>query len=362
MELQQQSEQQVRKITRTTRLKSATHRPAGILVVAFLTVTGLAGFASVDNVDNSYVAINGSVIDDVIEHTFKVRPGGELVVDTEKGSVEVEVGSSSEVRVVIERKSRGASMDDIERLGFDFDQEGNRVRVLGKYDGIRPQGKANRFDIHIRILVPEKYDISLKTSGGSVEVDDVIGNVEARTSGGSMTFGRIDGPVNARTSGGSITLEESTSNAVLHTSGGSITLGRVRGTVDANTSGGMIRIDRAEASVLAKTSGGRISVNEVRGSIEATTSGGGIDVYISEQPRSDSRLSTGGGQIKVSLAPSLKLDIRARASGGGVRSSGLKIDTIGKVSRNQLAGTMNGGGPVLDLKTSGGGITIRSSK
>lgn len=177
-----------------------------------------------------------------------------------------------------------------------------------------------------------------------------------------MTFGRIDGPVNARTSGGSITLEESTSDAVLHTSGGSISLGQVRGTVDANTSGGGIRIDRATANVVAKTSGGRISVNEVQGAIDASTSGGGIDVYISKQPTSDSRLSTGGGQIKVVLASSLQLDIRARASGGGVTMRGLDVDVQGKASRNRMTGTMNGGGPVLDLQTSGGGISIRADR
>ena len=297
-------------------------------------------------------------VDDRLVQTFDVKPGGELYVDTDRGSIEVETARTDEVRVVVERESYGASDADMDQLRFEFDKSGRKVSVIGRQPE-RMRGRENKFRVRIKIQLPEKFDVDLNTSGGSVSVEDLDGSVTAQTSGGSMSFGRISGPVDARTSGGSITLEESASDAHLRTSGGSISLGRVAGTVDAHTSGGSIKIDEAGADVVARTSGGRISVNEVRGAIDASTSGGSISAYISRQPKADCRLSTGGGSIEVKLDPSVKLSIDARASGGGVRTD-LPVSVRGKVERGRLAGELNGGGPMLELETSGGGIRIES--
>ncbi len=51
----------------------------------------------------------------------------------------------------------------------------------------------------------------------------------------------------------------------------------------------------------------------------------------------------------------------ASASGGDVDAEGLTL-TLEKSgrSRGRLAGAVNGGGPVLKLRSSGGGISIRT--
>ncbi len=281
--------------------------------------------------------------DDVIEHTFKVRSGGTLLVDTDRGSIEVVPGKSDEVHVVIERKSRGASDEEMDQLEFSFDEERGQVSVLGKFmDESSRRWNRSKFNIHMRIEVPEKFNIDLNTAGGSVSVDDLIGTVDAKTSGGSLSFGRINGPVNGRTSGGSISLKGSNGDASLNTSGGSITLGQIRGNVEAETSGGSITIE------------------EVQGSVNASTSGGGIRAYISKQPTADSRLSTGGGSVTVELDPSIKVNVSAQASGGSVKTQNLDIDVTGKKTRTRLQGEMNGGGPMLELRTSGGGVTLKA--
>ena len=43
-----------------------------------------------------------------------------------------------------------------------------------------------------------------RTSGGSMEVVDIQGNIEMRTSGGSIRLENIDGQAEVATSGGSI--------------------------------------------------------------------------------------------------------------------------------------------------------------
>jgi hypothetical protein len=161
----------------------------------------------------------------------------------------------------------------------------------------------------------------------------------------------------ASTSGGSIRLRSSGGNADLRTSGGSITIGDVDGTVSARTSGGSITIDRAAGQVVANTSGGSIEIEEVHGAIDAETSGGSVRAYLSEPPRADSSLRSSGGGITVVLADGIGLNLDARGS-GRVTSEFAVADGSDDRDDDELVGAINGGGPTLKLRTSGGGIRV----
>jgi hypothetical protein len=67
-------------------------------------------------------------------------------------------------------------------------------------------------------------------------------------------------------------------------------------------------------------------------------------------------LSTSGGSINVELASSLRVDVDAETSGGGVSTDFPVV--MGDSDRRRLRTAINGGGPLLHLRTSGGGIRI----
>jgi DUF4097 and DUF4098 domain-containing protein YvlB len=289
----------------------------------------------------------GSVRDEV-HKTFRVESGGKLVVDSDLGSIDVSSGGMDQVRIDIEREVRGATNEEVEQvlqeLRLDFRPEGNDVFVQARYPGSHSGfNRGGRLRLRFVILVPNKYNLELKTGGGSISVKDLQGTVQARTSGGSLQFGRINGSVNGRTSGGSISLE-----------GGS-------GPVEVETSGGSIRIGKANGPVKAHTSGGGISVEEVQGMIEASTSGGSVEAMISRQPEGDCELSTSGGSIRARLSRDLNLNLFAKTSGGSVRTD-IPVTVQGEISRSRLEAKMNQGGPSLRLHTSGGSISITGLK
>lgn len=286
-------------------------------------------------------------------HSFDVDDGGLLEVDADLGSIVVEAGGSGNVTVTID-----APEDD--DLSFDVRQGRSGVRVVGEYKG-NSSGwfgwGGKRPKVEYRITVPKNYNVDLDTKGGSISVDDLRGRVDADTSGGSLSFGNIDGPVDGNTSGGSIRLESSNGDANLDTSGGSIKIGDVQGNVNADTSGGSISIARAHGNVVADTSGGSISVEEVYGSIDASTSGGHIKAMILEQPGGDCRLSTSGGSVHVTLAEGIHVDLDASTSGGRATSD-FPLDNERR-SKTHLSGQLNGGGPKLVLRSSGGGVHVK---
>lgn len=297
-----------------------------------------------------------------ITRSFKVGYGGMLTVDTERGSIEVKTARAKEVTVEITRKvpfgRAKDTLDILEDFDIKFEHSRKDVSIHARYKHGRDWfGWDNHLRIHYNITVPEKYNLDLTTSGGSIKIADLEGDVKCETSGGSLHIERIKGPLYGRTSGGSITLKGSDGTADLKTSGGGIEIGHVMGHVKAHTSGGSIDIDKAGGEVEVSTSGGSIHVNEVQGTIRASTSGGSIRATISKQPKSDCSLKTSGGSVTVHLAKGIKVDLNAKTSGGSVRCD-MPITVQGLLGKSEVKGKINGGGPELYLRSSGGPVRI----
>ena len=271
-----------------------------------------------------------------ISKSFDASPGGTLTINAEAASIRVVGGTARAVEFKVTRRDESAA--EIEKdFRITFDQSGDDVSLEIKKV---KRGWGMRRGLKVEVMVPGTFDVDLRSSGGSLDVSELRGEVRVRTSGGSLKLEQIDGSIYGRTSGGSISIGETSGDA------------------DLETSGGSIRIDRVAGDVVAKTSGGSITINEALGSVQAKTSGGGVKAFLSEQPSGDSRLTTSGGSVVVELAEGLSLDIDASSSGGGVKNS-LPI-LVTSSSRTSLRGSLNGGGPELYLRSSGGSVRLES--
>lgn len=290
-------------------------------------------------------------IDRVVEKTFTVPAAGRLQIETQGGEIRITPSSDRVVRVTARqsiRASTEAEADDLLKpLDLVIEQTGNDVRASAKYDksrgffaGVWPPVK-----VDFIVSVPADFASELRTSGGAIEVGDMTGKVDARTSGGSIKLATIGAAVDARTSGGSITLTEAHGPVKLETSGGNITVGRViDGPAELSTSGGGIRIDAVENLVRARTSGGSVQAG-ITGTL-----------------REDCVLSTSGGSVRVAVAKAAAFRLDASTSGGSVDADGLTLTLDGgRTGRSRLSGSVNGGGPVLKLRSSGGNIVVRAS-
>ena len=312
-------------------------------------------------------ALADAGVENHIERSFQVTPGGRLTIDADRGTIEVRTADRDQVDVKIERKVKRGKKWSVEEVLADFpitfDHSDGEVTIRAKYEEKslwRWNRERDRLQVKFLLTVPQRYNVDLKTQGGGISVEDLEGEVRSQTLGGNLQIGRIKGSVWGKTAGGSIEVEGTEGDADVKTSGGSITIGRVTGKVEAKTSGGSIRIDRATGSVNANTSGGNITVEEVMGNINAKTLGGSVKAYISRQPEGDCSLETAGGNVTAYLVEDIALDVDARTTGGGV-STDMPITTVveGKVKKNRLQGAINGGGPQLKLRTFGGSIRLR---
>lgn len=320
--------------------------------------------------------------EDYVRRSVPVNSNGRIVLAADWGAIKVQPTSTRFAEVEVYFRGNPRSRAEFDRMLRDFSldvsQVGTDIRVNGRFkDGwkLSPFGglfggwfshnicRDNRCleytwlrQVEYRVSVPREFSVDLSTTGCSIAVGDLKGEVAARTSGGELNIGRIDGPVRGNTSGGDISLTGSRGKAILHTSGGGIRVDDVAGEVVAETSGGSVQVNRATGRISAHTSGGSITIRETTGAVDASTSGGSVSARLSAQPQETSRLSTSGGSINIELAASVHVDVDASTSGGGI-SSDFAVPISG--DRQNLRAAINGGGPLLQLRTSGGGISIQ---
>lgn len=226
--------------------------------------------------------------------------------------------------------------------------------------------------IAFKVYVPVKINTDLATSGGSIHINNLDGNQEFKTSGGSLHAENCKGMLDGATSGGSIhvsgcssEVEMSTSGGSIHasnctgnmdlaTSGGSIDLENLNGKIDAVTSGGSINGDNIKGELITATSGGSIRLKAMRCDIDAATSGGGVSVDVVETGKYI-KLRNSSGSIDLSL-PSGKgytIDLK-----GQKINADLKNFSGEMISENQVKGTLNGGGVIVDVKASSGRVNL----
>jgi DUF4097 and DUF4098 domain-containing protein YvlB len=346
-----------------------------------------------------------------------------LRVKVDVGSVTVKGGSLQGISYVVHTRSYNSSEQDARRQFESYKVNayvrGDTAWIVGDWQGRRPRKFSGEFAIN----VPREITlVKIETEGGNIDTSGVAGRVEAESGGGSMHLDDIGGGAHAETGGGAIDVGSINGDIGLHTGGGSIKVHHANGMITAETGGGSVEIVSATQGASIETGGGGIEVRQCTGKVKAETGGGNIDLgdiggpaeietgggtihlasakgHVHAQtggggielngvpsaqvetgaggivvkfvktgaPASDSKLETSAGDITVYIAPGVALSVRASVDLGNghhitsdfpdihVASEG---DKWGPRTLN-AEGSLNGGGPVLKVRTTTGDICFR---
>ncbi len=213
-------------------------------------------------------------------------------------------------------------------------------------------------------------DVDAATSGGDVKARQITGDVDLSTSGGDIILEKIEGKSHsASTSGGDVEAQNVMGDLELKTSGGEVTATLIAGDLYGRTSGGDIEIDDVSGDADISTSGGNLEIARVMGRLSGKTSGGDIEALVigNGMLKESIRLSSSGGDITIKLPRDVKATVDAeirtqdRFENYTIRSDfKLKIDDEVESYHRVITGTgdINGGGPLIELTTSEGNISI----
>ena len=263
----------------------------------------------------------------VISHTdhegHNVNPTGHLTVDTELGTIHIETANRNQVDIATRKKWKSKSGILKPKLGKQAAELLENFEITTEWDdpgtesGIRIEGRFKRgreywqeglkwFNVEFHVTVPRQYNVTLKTaSGGDIHVGDLIGAVRAEALDGNLHLGEIQGEVSGETG-----------------------------------------------------VSGNITLKGCQSSVTLTAAMGDIRAEMTTQPQHPWTLHASlGGAIDVTLGPHIAVDIDAQTQ--GKISSDFSIQFPGDIKDNRLKETLNGGGPLLTLRSSAGEIHLK---
>jgi DUF4097 and DUF4098 domain-containing protein YvlB len=186
-----------------------------------------------------------------------------------------------------------------------------------------------------------KVTIEVSAAAGSVKVETVYPRL--RNLRVSVAY-EIKVPENVR-------LED-----VRTTNGDLVFTGRLAD-VKAGSTNGDVRVDSAAGRCEVGTTNGDIHLTNARGPVDAHTTNGGVHIDIGKV-EADISARTTNGSITLRASGELNAELKARTTNGRIQTD-FPITVQGMVSsKRSLEGKLGSGGPLIDLHTTNGGITI----
>ncbi len=329
-----------------------------------------------------------TTLEDIVE-TFPVAAGGKLTINADCGEIDVQSTDDDTLSVRIQRaaqiKANRRAAEILKNLDVQITHEVSDVKIEAKFTGNAKRWKKrqNDLDVQFDILVPRHYNLDLETACDDISVVNVTGDVNVETFRAGLRLQKITGRIDGVTSLGNIDLKAFNGDAVLQTTGGNIGIAEGTGDVKTKTSGGNLQVAQVMGAINGRTSGGNIILRGCKGGADLKNAGGSIEIendgpVLAKNAGGSIRcqlqdvsanqsllldLETTGGSINVSLVRDIAATVEAKVLSGSVTTEfPVTVDGAGVVKPDQLQGAINGGGPLLKLRSVGGNIILRKAE
>lgn len=223
-------------------------------------------------------------------------------------------------------------------------------------------------------------DCKLVTGGGGIQVGQIAGALHCSTGAGHIRARMVGGEAVMETNGGDIVADHAGGQVRASTAGGGVHIGVAGGAVTATSGGGEIIVDKANgtvtvhnmagpvqihsaAGVRCESASGGVRVSNISGPMRVSTSMGSILANLLGSKLGDSYLATGGGDITVLIPSNLGVTIQAQNNMSDtlrrILSDFREVQAHRQGPRVVAEGSVNGGGPLLQISGTGGTIFIR---
>ena len=230
--------------------------------------------------------------------------------------------------------------------------------------GPNPELRINAGDAAVTVEASESNGItaSLTTRGWSIGSSGV--RVTDHQTGNSVEIDIKVPSMHFSFGNRSIRLEvrvprELTAN--IHTGDGSIRLRGLHGPLRADTGDGSIQADDLDGALEANTGDGSVHITGRFDNLQLHTQDGSVDLEAlhGSKMQSDWRVQTGDGSVHVRLPSDLAADLELRTGDGRIHLD-LPLTINGTQNEHEVRGKLNGGGPLLSVRTGDGSITVGS--
>jgi DUF4097 and DUF4098 domain-containing protein YvlB len=272
----------------------------------------LAALATVAMTACTAVAQASVTVEKPFQQSYPLKAGGTLEVSNTNGGITVEAWDRAEVRV-----------DAVKKIKAESSAKAEEVAKQIKIDIRQSAGS-----LRIETILP-------KSSGF---LDWLTGN----NASASVTY-KIKAPRDVV--------------AKLDNTNGGLRLVGTRGRAELETVNGGVTVERTEGNVRVETTNGGITVVNAAGALDGSTTNGGITAHLNRVD-GDINLETTNGSVTLKVPRDLRANLDVSTWNGGIHSD-LEVEG-GEKTRRHLSGEVNGGGGLLKVETTNGGVRIEA--
>jgi hypothetical protein len=302
----------------------------------------------------------------MIDKTFDVSPGERLVLDLETGG-DIVLRGWDEPRVRVRARLGGEDWRDTRVI---LERASDGIRVTSEFSG----SSSNRSTRHtFELWVPRRTNVELSSSGGSVAINDVEGELRGHTGGGSVVIEGASGSARLSTGGGNVHVSNSRLDGSVSTGGGEVVIANVSGNLVGSSGSGPVITTRGVGTGVEQSvsvAGGGVG-NTITGVGRGVSVGVGRAVASTDVATTIVRGTAGYGYGSGS-GTGTTIASTATAGDGPLRTmiTGRAVATTSPASRGGARFTLSkaGGDIVMDsveddaqLHTGGGRISIGSA-
>ena len=274
------------------------------------------------------------------DRTLQVSGAVNLDVVTGSGDITVKVGSSNQVVIHGTVHSNNWVFGDngaLEKVQSNppIEQSGNSIRIGYNL----PDDVKRHVSIDYEIALPADTTLQAHSGSGNVSVEGVRSAVDAQTGSGDIKVKDLGSKLHAQTGSGNIRAETVAAPFWAQTGSGDIEANLTgSGDVDVHTGSGTIRVRGIKGGVRARTGSGNV---ETDGTVN-----GPWEVH------------SGSGNITLAVGSGSGFNLDLHTSSGSIHTD-LPITVQGSLGKNQLKGTVKGGGPEVEVSTGSGDVELR---
>ncbi len=327
-----------------------------------------------------------------------VQPEIRLIVEDQRGDLELHASEKPEIEAVIRKDIRAANEETAKKLSdqvvVEIVEQAGAYVLRSNRASLGREGRLVRLDLVLR--VPKGTSADITSERGEVSVDGLKGDQNITVQRGDVRVTNVEGLVRIHKSRGSTIVREIKGSVDVEGRGSDVETSDVTGaaTVNGEFSGSVqfsnvgqtLRFNSSRTNLTAQKLSGKlnmelgsldargidgpfevttrqkdVSLEEFRHSVKIATTNGDVRLQTSAAPTQAIEVDVKKGEIEVELPPRSNFQIDASSRRGGVDSDfsapTLHVNKEGEAP--SITGSYGKGGPTIRLTTTYGTIRLR---
>lgn len=222
------------------------------------------------------------------EHRFPTPGPLSLYVENGSGTVTVTAADTAESTVDV----TGRDADDVR-----VTEDGGHLSVVA------PQRRTGFFTgdatLHMRIAVPTRSELLVKTGSADVTVTGTVGTTQVKSGSGEVRLDRLAGPALVETGSGDVTIAVAHAELRVKSGSGDVVVTRSESAVAVSTGSGDVHLGSTSGPAVVKTGSGDFKVVEAGDDVSLSTGSGDLLVETARRGRFTVKGASGNVRIGV---------------------------------------------------------------